>query len=93
MFGLKSAYFYLVALQVTLVKFIKKLYFTTNHYNDSLKSKIPTQVYFNPNPFLLALISPYSNESFKFNEINPHDFWLDKKNKKKISTTIFYGLV
>ena len=82
MFGLKSAYFYLVALQVTLVKFFKKLYFTTNHYNNSLKSKIPSQVYFNPNPFLLALISPYSNKSFKFNEINPHDFWLDKKNKK-----------
>ena len=41
MFGLKSAYFYLVALQVTFVKFFKKLYFSTSYYNNSLNSKIP----------------------------------------------------
>ena len=81
MFGLKSAYFYFVALQVTFVKFFKKLYFTSNHYNNSLKSKIPSQVYFNPNPFLLSLISPFTKKSFKFSEVNPNDFWLDKKNK------------
>ena len=82
MFGFKSAYFYLVAIQVTFVKFIKKLYFSSKHYNDSLKSKVPVQVYFNPNPFLLSLISPLSKSSFKFTEINPNDFWLEKKNKK-----------
>ena len=82
MFGLKSAYFYLVAIQVTFVKFFKKLYFTTNHYNNSLKSKTPVQVFFNPNPFLLSLISPYTKKSFKFNEISPNDFWLDKKSKR-----------
>ncbi len=82
MFGLKSAYFYLIAIQVTFVKFFKKLYFTTNHYNNSLKSKTPIQVFFNPNPFLLSLISPYTKKSFKFNEISPNDFWLDKKGKR-----------
>ena len=82
MFGFKNAYFYLVALQITFVKFLKKLYFSSNHYNNSLKSKIPVQVYFSPNPFLLSLISPFTKRSFKFNEINPNDFWLEKKNKK-----------
>ncbi len=82
MFGLKSAYFYLVALQVTFIKFFKKLYFSTRHYNNSLESKIPIQVFFNPNPFLLSLISPYTKKSFNFNEVSPNDFWLEKKNKK-----------
>ncbi len=82
MFGFKSAYFYLVAIQVTLIKFLKKLYFSSKHYNNSLKSKAPIQVFFHPNPFLLSLISPYTKKSFKFSEINPNDFWLDRKNKK-----------
>ncbi len=82
MFGLKGAYFYLIALQVTFIKFFKKIYFSTNRYNNSLKSKIPTQVYFSPNPFLLSLISPYKKSSFKINDINPNDFWLENKKSK-----------
>ena len=82
MFGFKSAYFYLVAIQVTFVKFIKKLYFSSNHYNNSLKSKIPAQVYFSPNPFLLSMISPFTKKSYNFSELNPNDFWLDKKDNK-----------
>ncbi len=82
MFGLKSAYLYLVALQVTLIKFLKKIYFSTNRYNKSLESKTPSQVRFNPNPFLLSIISPYTKKSFKINEINLNDFWLEKKGEK-----------
>ena len=81
MLGLKGAYFYFIALQVTFIKFIKKLYFSTDRYNKSLKSKIPTQVYFSPNPFLLSIISPYKKITFKINEINPNDFWIKDKNK------------
>tara|TARA_B100000963_G_scaffold359967_1_gene388945 strand:+ start:992 stop:2635 length:1644 start_codon:yes stop_codon:yes gene_type:complete len=80
MFGLKGAYFYFTAVQLTLIKFIKKIYFTTNRYNKSLRSKIPAQVFFNPNPFLLSIISPYKIKSFKINKINPNDFWLENKN-------------
>ena len=69
MFGLKGAYFYLIALQITFIKFFKKIYFSSNYYNKSLKSKIPTQVYFNPNPFLLSIISPYKKKPFKVNEL------------------------
>ncbi len=82
MFGLKVAYFYLIALQVTFIKFFKKVYFSSNRYNNSLKSKIPTQVFFNPNPFLISIISPYKKSSFKINDINPNDFWLENKKDK-----------
>ncbi len=81
MFGLKGAYFYFVAIQITFIKFFKKVYFLSNHYHETLKSKIPTQVYFSPNPFLLSLISPYKKKSFKINEINVNDFWIESKNK------------
>ena len=80
MFGLKVAYFYFAALQISLIKFLKKIYFSTKFYNNSLLSKTPTQVFFNPNPFLLSIISPYKKKSFKINEINPNEFWLDSKN-------------
>ena len=82
MFGLKDAYFYLVALQVTIIKFFKKIYFSSSYYNKSLISKTPIQVYFSPNSFLLSIISPYTKRSFKINEISPNDFWLENKNKK-----------
>ena len=83
MFGLKGAYFYFIALQITFIKFIKKIYFSTDFYNKSLKSKIPIKVYFNPNPFLLSIISPYKKKSFKISEINPNDFWLEKTKSDK----------
>ena len=82
MFGLKDAYFYFIALQITLIKFFKKIYFTTIFYNNSLRSETPTQVYFNPNPFLLSIISPYKKKSFKIENINPNDFWLKIKDNQ-----------
>ena len=92
MFGLKGAYFYLVAIQITIIKFLKKLYFSSNHYNNSLKTKVPLQVYFSPNPFLLSIISPYKKKLFKMNEINPNDFWLENKNKNIIEYHNFLWL-
>ena len=95
MIGLDGAYFYLKAIQITLIKFLKKIYFSTNFYNKSLKSKIPVQVYFNPNPFLLSIISPYKKETFKINEINPNEFWLKKKNRnfKKNHNFLWLSLI
>ena len=81
MFGFKDAYFYLVALQITLIKFLKKIYFSSNKYNESLISKTPAQVFFNPNPFLLSIISPYKKKLFEVNKVNPSDFWLENKHK------------
>ena len=79
MFGLKDAYFYFIAFRISLIKFFKKIYFTSNRYNKSLLTKVPSQVYFNPNPFLLSIISPFKAHSFKVSEINPNNFWLEKK--------------
>ncbi len=92
MFGLKAAYYYLVAIQITIIKFLKKIYFTTSHYNRSLKSKIPAQILFPPNPFLLALISPYKKYSFKISEINVNDFWIENANKNILDQHSFLWL-
>ena len=92
MFGLKVAYFYFVAIQITLIKFFKKIYFSTNAYNKSLISKIPTQVDFNPNPFLLSIISPYKKKLFKINDINPNNFWLENKDKNTLDQHNFLWL-
>ena len=81
MFGLKSVYFYFIACQIVLIKFFKKIYFSSKNYNKSLSSKTPQQVYYNPNPFLLSIITSYKNQSFKINEINENMFWLEDKKK------------
>ena len=81
MFGLKSVYFYLIAYQITLIKFLKKLYFLSKNYNKSLNTKTPQQVYYNPNPFLLSIITSYHDQSFKINDVDPNIFWLEDKKK------------
>ena len=85
MFNLKSIYFYFLAIHITLIKFIKKIYFATDYYNKSLISKIPQQFYFHPNPFLLSSITNYKEYSFKISEIDPNIFWVKPKNNKEES--------
>ena len=82
MFGIKSVYFYLIALQITLIKFLKKIYFSSNSYNNSLKSKTPQQAHYNPNPFLLSIITDYKKKSFKISEVDPNLFWIEDKKKR-----------
>ncbi len=81
MFGLKSVYFYLIAWQITLIKFFKRIYFSSKNYNKSLVSKTPQQIYYNPNSFLLSIITSYRAPSFKINDIDPNIFWLGDKKK------------
>ena len=92
MFGLKSVYFYLIACQITLIKFFKKIYFSSKNYNKSLETKTPKQVYYNPNPFLLSIITSYSGLSFKFSEIEPNVFWLKNKKKDAVQIHNFFWL-
>ena len=92
MFGLKSVYFYLIAYQITLINFFKKLYFSSKNYNKSLKSKTPQQVYYNPNPFLLSIITTYKNQSFKINDIDPNIFWLEDEKKNTAQMHDFFWL-
>jgi len=92
MSGLKSVYFYLIACQITLIKFFKKIYFSSKNYNKSLETKTPKQVYYNPNPFLLSIITSYSGLSFKFSEIDPNVFWLKNKKKDAVQIHNFFWL-
>ena len=92
MLGLKSVYFYLIAIQVTFIKFLKKIYFSSNRYNRSLKTKTPQQTYHNPNPFLLAIITPYKKKSFKISEVDPNLFWIESKKKKVEQLHNFFWL-
>ncbi len=87
MFGLKSVYFYFVACQITLIKFLKRIYFLSKNYNKSLETKTPKQVYYSPNPFLLSIITPYSDQPFKISEIDANVFWLEDKKKRLRSIT------
>ena len=92
MLGLKSVYFYLVALIITLVKFFKRIYFSSNHYNKSLITKNPQQVYYNPNPFLLSIITDYKKESFKMSEVDQNLFWIENKKKGSEKLHNFFWL-
>ena len=96
MFNLKSIYFYFLAIQISLIKFIKKIYFSTSYYNKSLASKTPQQFYFHPNPFLLSSITNYKKYSFKIGEIDPNVFWLNKKNaweEKELHSFLWLNLI
>jgi len=92
MLGLKSVYFYLIAILITFIKFLKKLYFSSSRYNKSLKTKTPQQIYYNPNPFLLSIITSYKKESFKISEVDPNLFWIENKKKYSIQLHNFFWL-
>ena len=92
MFGIKNVYFYLIAAQITFIKFVKKIYFSSNHYNKSLKSKAPQQAHYNPNSFLLSIISAYKKISFKISEVDPNLFWIEDKKKDSEQLHNFFWL-
>jgi len=92
MFGLKSVYFYFTAYQITLIKFFKRLYFSSKNYNKSLESKTPQQVYYNPNPFLLSIITSYNNQSFKISDVDPNIFWLEDQKRDSEQMHNFFWL-
>jgi uncharacterized heparinase superfamily protein len=92
MSGLKSVYFYFIACQITLIKFFKKIYFTSKNYNKSLEAKTPQQVYYNPNPFLLSIITSYTGQSFKISEIDPNIFWIEDRKKATEQLHNFFWL-
>jgi len=83
MFNFKAAYFYLLAVKIVLVRFFKELYFTTNFYNKSLKTKIPEQLYFYPNPFFLSSFINQKIFAFELSQINIDTFWTNYKNFKE----------
>ena len=96
MLNLKSIFFYFLAIQITLIKFIKRIYFSTNYYNKSLTSKTPQQFYFHPNPFLLSSITNYKKYSFKISKIDPNIFWISQKSireEKELNSFLWLNLI
>ena len=96
MFNLKSIYFYFLALQISLIKFIKKIYFSSDYYSSSLASKTPNQFFFHPNPFLLSTITNYKKYSFKVGEIDPNIFWVGSKHnneEKEMHSFLWLNLI
>jgi len=83
MFNLRTTYFYLLAVKIILIRFLKELYFTTNYYNKSLKTKTPEQLYFYPNPFLLSSFTNQKIFVFKLSQINVDTFWTNHANSKE----------
>jgi hypothetical protein len=83
MFNFKAVYFYLLAVKITLTQFLKKIYFLTSYYNKSLKTKLPLQLYFYPNPFLLSSFVNQKNFSFKLSKVNVDTFWSEHANNKE----------
>ena len=96
MSNIKSIYFYFLAIYISLIKFFKKIYFSTNYYNKSLISKVPVQFYFHPNPFLLSNLTEYRKYSFKISEIDPNIFWMkhkDLREQKDLHSFLWLNLI
>ena len=96
MLNLKSIYFYFLATQIYFIKIIKKAYFRTNFYNNSLKSKIPQKIHFHPNPFLLSSFTNNKNFSFKVSNIDADIFWnkqIKKKDERNLQNFFWLNLV
>lgn len=81
--SLKAAYFYFLAVKILLFRFVKKIYFSTNFYNNSLKTKLPEQLYFYPNPFLFSSFVNEKMFNFKLSNVNIDIFWNEFDSPKE----------
>ena len=75
MISLETAYYYISAVKINFIKTFKKIYFTTGFYKKSLISKVPSQFFFFPNPFLMSSFTNYRKFAFQINNLNPNEFW------------------
>jgi len=79
----KAAYFYFLAVKIIFERFLKNIYFSTDYYNNLLKTKLPEQLYFYPNPLLLSSFINQKIFTFKISKINIGTFWKDFDSKKE----------
>ena len=94
--GLKTAYYYILAVKINLTKIIKKIYFKTSFYKKSLITKVPSQFFFFPNPFLLSSISNYKKFAFKINSLDPINFWdqnCSSKEKRELHNFLWLSSI
>ena len=94
--SLKTAYYYILAVKINLTKIIKKIYFKTSFYKKSLITKVPSQFFFFPNPFLLSSISNYKKFAFKINSLDPINFWdqnCSSKEKRELHNFLWLSSI
>ena len=96
MTSFNTAYYYVLAVRINLIKVFKKIYFTTNFYKKSLVSRVPSQFLFFPNPFLMSYFSNYKNFAFQTKNLDSNQFW-DKnyslKEKKELHNFLWLSSI
>mgnify|MGYP001242234514 CR=1 FL=1 len=93
---IKSIYFYFLAWKINLNNFFKRLYFSTELYNKSLRTFIPSKIIFFPNAFLLSSFTNNKNFHFQISKIDTNLFWEKSKNskeRKKLSNFLWLSLL
>ena len=96
MISLKTAYYYILAIKINFIKIFKKIYFTTSSYRKSLITKVPSQFFFFPNPFLMSCFSNYKKFAFKINDLDPNKFWTQNyslKEKKELHNFLWLSSI
>ena len=95
MFNLRSKYLYFLAIKIELIKYFKKIFFTTNFYFKTLISNTPENFYFFPNPLLLSTFVNYKNFSFKISKVDTNYFWdgVSKNEELAVNSFLWLGLV
>ena len=93
MISLKTAYYYILAVKINLIKIFKKIYFKTGFYKKSLMSKVPSQFFFFPNPFLMSFFSNYKKFAFQINNLDPNNFWNQNYSHKEKKGAPQFSLV
>ena len=83
MISIRTAYYYVLAVKINLIKIFKTIYFKTGFYKKSLISKVPSQFFFFPNPFLMSTFTNYKKFAFKINSLNPNRFWNQNYSRKE----------
>ena len=93
---LKSIYIYFLSIKKLSLRLIKEFFFSTNLYNKLLDSKIPSRLFFYPNPYLLSPLLNHKDLLIKISDEDVKNFWmtiLNNKEKKNIHNFLWLNLI
>ena len=93
---LKSIYIYFLSVKKLSLRLIKEFFFSTNLYNKLLDSKIPSRLFFYPNPYLLSPLLNHKDLLIKISDEDVKNFWmtiLNNKEKKNIHNFLWLNLI
>ena len=92
----RTVYYYILAVKINVIKIFKKIYFKTKFYKKSLISKVPSQFFFFPNPFLMSFFSNYKKFAFQIKDLDPDKFWdqnYSHKEKKELHNFLWLSSI